>query len=162
MSPGETLGRGVLVYPECLGNLPMGKAIPGTQAQQLTVSFSKRIEGTAERILFLPANDRHVGPVPGFRGQAAQASRKSPPPGLSSVLVAHYSTRHRQQPGLGHIGVGDLIEAAPSNREHLGGRVLGVGSVDSANAISINIGVMPLEEVIEAQLGIRSDGYDIP
>ena len=70
--------------------------------------------------------------------------------------------RHRQQPCFGHIGVGDLIEAPPSNCEHLGGGVLGIGSVNPPNAISKDIGVMPIEEALEALLGIRGDGYDIP
>jgi len=69
---------------------------------------------------------------------------------------------HRQQPCLGHVVVGDLIEAPPSNCEHLSSGVFGVSSVDSSNAVSKDIGVMPLEEVIEAKLGIRGDGYDIP
>ena len=140
----------------------MGKAIPGNQAQQFTVSFPKGIESTEEGFLLLSANDRDIGRLPGFRGQAAQASRKSTPASLSSVLIAHDSMRHRQQPCLGHIVVGNLIKAPPSNCEHLGSRVLGVGPVNSSNAVSEDIGVMPLKKVIEEQLGIRGDGYDIP
>ena len=140
----------------------MGKSIPGNQAQQFTVSLSKGTEGPEEGFVLFPANDRHIGRLPGFRGQAAQASGKSSPASLCSVMVAHDSMRHRQQPCLGHVVVGNSIKAPPRNREYLGGGVLGVGLVDSSNAVSKDIGVMPLKEIIEAKLGIRGDGYDIP
>ena len=162
LSTGHPFRHRVFRYSEDLTDLPMRKTIPGDELQELAISLAQGKEGTADGILFLPANDHHFGGFRAFGRQAPETSEEPAAAGSASILIADHSVCDRQQPGFGRVCVRNLIEASPGHRKNLGGYVLGVGRVQATDAVPKDIGVMPFKEIVETLLGIDGDGYGCP
>ena len=162
MRSRNALGDGVLLEAQDRTYLAMRETIPRDEAQELPIGLAKGIEGAMYGLLFFPADDRYIRRLRMFRWETTQTSRQPSAAGPSPVLVTDYPVRRRQQPGLGHFGVRYLVEAPPGDGKNFGRAVLGIVGIETAEAVAKDIGVVPLEKSIEAQLGVGIDGYVCP
>jgi hypothetical protein len=141
----------VLLDPEDMCDLGAGKAIPGGQADQLSICCAHPIERHQDQVDVATGRRTSVRIVYSDAGEGVETCRQPGSTATTSVVVGHHPIGNAIEPGSRRVTGRQLVETTPGHGEHVGRRILGVGSAQSSGAVPVDSVVVSLEERVEAK-----------